>query len=617
MTDRWYRTNDYFDPDAFNFNGPDVTTENVKAALLIRRIKPDTTKVRGANKLLLLTSQLKDFWISEKNNLNTTAVTAGGAAGNSVRPVIVPVSSLHQGFSLTNLVQGQSNSEILKRHVNESGANFDSLVIGTSTEGIMVYNSVSITEKISFSTGCFVIGSTISASNFTSDSLAAELFYLFSLSKIHGDRSINLSYVDFVTSSGKRPHSVIDVPSNLVITMSVNRLLTVKTTSALHEMFVRSFGLPRMESDTGLPDPKLDGLRKCMDTLNGKYFYTSIKAKDVPLCLLRTNMLRRLSEQSVIEHIRQTGESIDIKLETAWTKLCSMGESWDDDTSVSFSSSLLTNTTRLRQIRHLPCFIDNTTYVDFLTNGWCRNSTQQFCYDGISLQRFSCTDLSSQSSSKIILSDALKNFEYFLVFCFGEVYDGVTNTLCADIQYGECAKSKFMLEFVRYQIEFMLSTVFQIIKDAVYSVITTHNITESTGVKVFLQDRLTSVISNVTIEKQLTFFNTRNASLTHPSPSSVGSSPSPAPTTKPCRFFFFNQLGITDKQNKIFTCTHKACKFSHMPLSSVTEIEANGYISTWRSMKNRSNGKPLLAKPLNDKIDKSMAKAIQTKSFKP
>ena len=144
MFDRCYRTNDYFDRDAFNFNGPDVTTENVQAALLIRRIKPDTTKVRGANKLLLLTSQLKEFWISEKNNLNTTAVTAGGAAGNSVRPVIVPVSSLHQGFSLTNLVQGQSNSEILKRHVNESGANFDSLVIGTSTEGIMVYNSVSI-----------------------------------------------------------------------------------------------------------------------------------------------------------------------------------------------------------------------------------------------------------------------------------------------------------------------------------------------------------------------------------------------------------------------------------------------------------------------------------------
>ena len=70
--------------------------------------------------------QLKEFWISEKNNLNTTAVTAGGAAGNSVRPVIAPVSSLHQGFSLTNLVQGQSNSEILKRHVNE----LDVLLLG-------------------------------------------------------------------------------------------------------------------------------------------------------------------------------------------------------------------------------------------------------------------------------------------------------------------------------------------------------------------------------------------------------------------------------------------------------------------------------------------------------
>ena len=617
MADRWYRTDNYFDPDSFNFNGPDVTTENVKAALLIRRIKPDSTKVRGANKLSLLTSQLKEFWITQKSTLNTTSITAGGSAGNSIRPTAPSASSLHQGFSLTNLVQGQSNSEILKRHVNESGSNFDSQALGTSVEGIMVYASVSVTEKISFSTGCFVIGSSISSANFTSDSLAAELFYLFSLSKVHGDRSVNLSYVDFVTPSGKRPHSIIDVPTNLVITVSVNRLLTVKPTSALHESFVRSFGLPCLETDTGLLDPKLDGLRKCLDTLNGKFIYTSIKPKDVPLCLLRTNMLRRLSEQSVIEHIRQTGESIDIKLETAWAKLCSMGESWDDDTSISFNNSLLNNTTRLRQIRHLPCFIDDTTYVEFLTNGWCRNSAQQFSYDGISLQRFSCSNLSSQPSSKIILSDALKNFEYFLVFCFGEVYDGVTSTLCANIQHGECAKSKFMSEFVRYQIEFMLSTVFQIIKDIAYSVITTHNITEPTGVKKFLQDRLTSVISNVTIEKQLTFFSTRNALLTVTSPSPVGSGLSQPPTTKPCRFFFFHQLGVTDNQNKLFTCSHTPCKFSHLPLSSITEIEANGYIKTWRSMKNRLNGKPLLAKPLNDKIDNRMAHAIQTKGFKP
>ena len=239
---------------------------------------------------------------------------------------------MHQGLSFTNLIQGQSDTEVLKRFLRDTGANFDSSIVGTTGEGTVIYDSVIVTEKLSFRTDCFVICSTLSSTVLSSDSFAKELFYLFALFKVHSDRSVNLTYVDFVTHTGKRPNTVIEADSNLVLTMSVNRLLTVKSESALHESFVRRYGHPRVQSNSSSPDPNLDGLRRTMDTLNGKTLHTSIKPKDVPSCLLRTNMLRRLSEHSVLEHIRQTGETIDIQLETAWVRLISMGESWDDDT---------------------------------------------------------------------------------------------------------------------------------------------------------------------------------------------------------------------------------------------------------------------------------------------
>ena len=58
MSDRWYRTDEYFDPDVFDFNGHDVTNENVKAALFIRKLKPNSSKQRGSNKLALLVNPL-------------------------------------------------------------------------------------------------------------------------------------------------------------------------------------------------------------------------------------------------------------------------------------------------------------------------------------------------------------------------------------------------------------------------------------------------------------------------------------------------------------------------------------------------------------------------------
>ena len=54
MGDCWYTSDNYFDPDTFDFDGHDVTVANLKAALIIRKIKSSNPKNRGPQKKSLL-----------------------------------------------------------------------------------------------------------------------------------------------------------------------------------------------------------------------------------------------------------------------------------------------------------------------------------------------------------------------------------------------------------------------------------------------------------------------------------------------------------------------------------------------------------------------------------
>jgi hypothetical protein len=357
----------------------------------------------------------------------------------------------------------------------------------------------------------------------------------------------------------------------------------------------------------------MDGMRKYTDSLNGKSFHTFIKASEVPARLLRTNMLRRLSEECVLEYIRQTGEVFDIKLETAWFKLFSMGESWNDESLHATNPSLLKNTTRLRLIKGLPCAVNNSVYVQFLTSGWCRNSNDQFSYDGVSLQHFSLSDLSDVNLTKTILGDALRHFEFFLVFCFGDSYEGVTKELWDDLQYGNSALQKFSAEFIRYEIEFKLSSSFQVIKDTVYSSVTTHDITSYKGVRNFLKESIESIKKNITIERQLTSQSRRSIASPNPVVSPNPNPPSPSLSLLPCKYFFFNQLGVTDKANKLITCTANTCRYPHMLLSAVTIDTAKIYIEKWKLAKGKNGMR--MPKKLVDKVFSALLANAQ--AFKP
>jgi len=653
----WFETIDYFNPDTFDFTKPGVTVKKLSAALSIRGLTPNS------NKKPAIIKQLRDYLKSTQRSATSSSATvnqiSGGGSGIGGRPAaagnsavvgsiaaggsVSSASTLREGFSLASVVKQQSDAEQLKRFLIHSGAAFDSTVVPDTQMGIMIRDSVAVVERKDFRPSHFVIGSELTSSTISADDIANNLFYLFSLSRVNTDSTIDLNYVDFVTQSGKRSSSVINVvQDNFNFSMSAMRLLLVLPTSLLNGSFVQSYGSPQLDAPT-TGDPKRDGMRRGCDHLNGKFFNTSFKIADLPTRLLKTNMIRRLSEHSVLEYVRQTGETIDIKIEIAWSKLISMGESWDDETMCALSTAPLKNTNRLRQIRNLPCVVSNgATYVELLTKGWCRNSMEQFSYSGVSLQNFSQANLADVNISKLALSESLRNLECFLIFCFGEVYKDVTKELFDAMLYGDLALTKYSSDFIRFETEFMLYTIFQIIKEAIYSSVTSHDITSSTGVSAFLRDKLKAVILNITIERQLLFISTKRnmlsstnvSQLTNSITQSVITLSSPTPNTTPnppptpgstpvsttgttprlCRYFFFNQLGVTTKDgNTLYECRVNGCRFPHTALSAITADEAKKYLKMIKG----KNGKGSLPKKLSEKVTEAIERAVVAHLFKP
>jgi hypothetical protein len=134
MDDRWYTSDDYFDPDTFDFDGYDVTVANLKAALIKRNVTPNNSKRRGPTKKSLLVSQLKECWEGQTNN--DTSISSSSKT-----------TSLNQGFALTNVIKEHSYTEQLKTFLNHTGSSFDTSVIATTDEGKMFKDSVMIVEK--------------------------------------------------------------------------------------------------------------------------------------------------------------------------------------------------------------------------------------------------------------------------------------------------------------------------------------------------------------------------------------------------------------------------------------------------------------------------------------
>jgi len=630
----WCETNVYFNPSTFDFKKQGITVQRLIDALTVRGLTPVAT-AGSRNKKQQLVQQLTDF-------LTSTHTGSGAGSGISSASLTSSSITLNQGFSLSSVVKEQADSEQFKNLVMHTGSAFDAGIAPVIDEGILIHKSVLVVEKSELKSGHFVIGSELSSSTCTADQIAGRLFYLFSLSKVNSDKSVHLHYVDFVTPGGKRPSSIIDANNALHFNVSANRLLIVSISSLLHDHFVSKYGSPRIEADIGTTDAaKLEGMRKHYDNLNGKTILTSIKAAEVSSRLLKTNMVRRMSDNSVLEYIRQTEEIIDIKLEVAWSKLISMGASWDNETTTKLisTSSLLKNTTRLRQIKTLDCILLSGVYVEFLTRGWCRDETDRFSYAGLNLSKFTKSNLSCIDTSKVILAEAVLNLEYFLIFCFGETYDEVTKALWKELQHGDLALTKYSSEYVRYEIESMLGSVFQIVKDSNSSSITTHDITTSTGVRAFIYDQLENVKTKVTIENQLIFVSTIRhtiphlvptvpiavsiaaASQSHPTappvppvqPAPNGGAP-PKPT-RPCKYFFFHQLGVTDKSSIPVQCTSTNCRYPHTMLSAITVGEAKGYLHSWKQFKGK-NGKSKMPQALIDKVTEGIETAAKSSSFK-
>ena len=614
----WFTTNDFFDPDTFDFNSHNVTTENLKAALIIRGETPDKSKFRGEKKRKILIEQLKTYLRSNRLGGSVGNSTSSSSSANTVNQTNTthPTTnaantsntSQRQGLSLSHWMQKQSNGEEFKKFLHNTGSSYATTSPATTQIGTIVSDSVAILEQKDFVAGQFILASPLPNLSLSADEISSNLFYVFALTKVLESKFIRLEYLDFVTLSGKRPAVIIDEEQGTVMTIMLNRLLAIKLESSLHQMLVDAHGQPHKDAEPVLPDPKTRGLREYSDSMNGKIILTSNKS-DVPSRLLRTNMIRRLSEDTVLFYIKQTGEEIDIKLDAAWSRLVSMGESMDDTVSAVVKS--LPGTKHLRLIKTLPAANGDATYVELLTVGWCRDRNDRFSYSGVTLQRFTNSDLCQPSTSKVLLGEALTNFQHFLIFCFGESYDGVISNLYTSLHFGKCYELTYSTEFIRYEIERAIADVFYTVKNEFSTSVTKYDITCAVGVRSLLADRLEEVISVVSMERQNWFQSNKYTIFNTVVPAQkISPLPSPAGVqTQFCKFFFMGALGMKNNKNADYKCTTVTCRFVHAAINTITYEEAKNCLQGW-SYK-------VVPAALAGKIQTAIETANKRKLFKP
>ena len=615
----WYESDVYFDPDVFDFKRPDITTANVIAALIIRGVVPKVEKHRGNKKRMVLIQQLKDHLNSSRVGGGAVSISGGGSGGSSGSGAGGSASSStskNQGISFNTLVKQHSNRDDFTKLLFSTGASYSSNTPATTLDGEVFEKSVEILEQKDFRPGQFIIASALPDLILQADAISANLFYIFALTKVFIDSSIRLEYINFVTPGAKRPASMIEEEIGSTINVSLPRVLAVKLESVIHQSFVTLNGPPRTEVDPVLPDPRTRGLKEYADSMNnGKIVFTSNKS-DVPSRLLKTNMVRRISEEDVLNFIKHTGEVVDIKLESAWARLVSMGEALDDDDSTIVSA--LPGILRLRLIRILPAASDCKTYVQLLTDGWCRGVNDKFSYDGVCLQRFTNSNLSQASATKVLLSEALINFQHYLVFCFGNIYFDVASMLCESINYGQCYKLQFSMEYVRYEIEKSITDVFNTIRNEVGKAVTDFDITVAVGVRNLLTSKLTGVISKVTIDRQLLFQTNRHlifpssTNSSNVSSTNTGALPTSSSVQQGshCKYFFMGELGVKDNKKNVFKCTVSACKFTHATVDTMTYTEATQCLDEWKLKK-------LVTLSLANKIQSAIESTKKRKAFKP
>jgi hypothetical protein len=254
----------------------------------------------------------------------------------------------------------------------------------------------------------------------------------------------------------------------------------------------------RVEDPDAETRPKLS----TYETINGKKVWHNEKHNIVDR--LRSSVVcRRMTEVDVLNVILTNEVNLDAGV--AWGQLVAMGQQHDMGSGGGkmLTQLLLKNTRRWTHLKKLPAAQSSVAFERAMMGEW--SGPTNFDWSKLSLQDFCredmCDDVGDKATQRVLIGDAMLNWEHFLVFCHGSTFDGITTDVRASVSVGPLSDDSWDAGYIRFLIEGCLFEVFKILRQVSVSdylkAFPTVDISTPMGVRALIMQSFKDIVPTV------------------------------------------------------------------------------------------------------------------------
>lgn len=500
-----------------------------------------------------------------------------------------PNSEIHEevsegyGIDLDEMVKDIEESDDLKKKLISVANFFDPSQAPISKAAKLMKASIHVKTVGEYKKGDLVIISTIIHTEIvTSEGLSQEVLDVYTIQNIDRQNNISLSYLNSIRRRREEPR-----------VFSFKIVSPVRMLTLCGDLEFRLRSAPAEEGGPEKEGTKKDGRNSTPDLLLGTTLYF-IDKTNVENKVNQSRMSRRLTSPLLADRIKRNNVlETDVKL--IWETLTNNATIQTDTPNViATQDEISQGLSEWSTIRFLPAAKSHHALEILLKPEWGGKNGDD--YWKLSLQHFSAESLNGKECfiEKQRLIVATRNFESFMVFCFGVAYRGITEELQISLHRGKLHDPVFLSDYVRYEVERAIRGVFVFLNSVTIQqteeMKCVYDITVPTGVSAYIRHELSSITPRDSIATWFEKIKASEINYKEPGSSEVSirerlkpesqptkrlktSQPHNQPMTKlgaaddpdiVCRYDLLGQLGVASKDGKIFSCKNGVkCKYRH------------------------------------------------------
>jgi hypothetical protein len=565
----WFQTSAWADASLLLWNGGNTTSNNLRSKLELLGIV-DTS---GNRKTLF--DRLRSWLIEHR-----PAVAANGEESSS------NIDNHADEFNIEAVIQRRAANAVIQSMLVNTSNQYDSQSVCLTVSGSYLVAGLKVADRSDWKAGDFVLASKLNpTSPFTADQFAATAYVIYRITYV-GSITIALAYVGF---SKKRER---EWEGEQEFTIPSPMRLLLATAQFDIDLTAKYGALQLAKTDAVLLDANA-GLKSSVDAFNGKIEYYSNK-NDVEGRMENTRLIRRLCEEQLLAEINGSRKPIDFKPELGWKELTTKGTAWmiKNTRNTQNATANTQNTKAYALIKQLPAAADATTYTALLEHGWARSAiTGEFSYaDTVTLQSFVSAPFdgaADHAHTKVMLAEALRNVQNYLVFCFGSTYEGVFADVHHMLVTGAFGSEVWSGAYTRYEVESALYQVLSVdartvSKDAY--LVTNPGTDISTAAGICAALRLQFRLLAPSADSKLHFTDVASGRLFVAAASKRkvtvgGGNAGAAVNAVCCKYDLCRQLRVKNRLEKIVQCNRVECKLPHIDVSAWTQNRLTDLVS--------------------------------------